>query len=186
MTRMPNSKKRSDYKSDIDSEIIRLYNEEHLTMEQIVERLHISTGTIHNHFKYLGVKIRSQGKIKGSRLRLNKDPVVLSYIAAIIDGEGSIWADIPVKKHKFQAYVIISNTSRELMDWLVKNTGVNVVYIQKRQKGVKVLYKWDTRRITEVLELLKAVAPYMVVKKDHAEEVIRLCEARIEEWNNAV
>lgn len=102
--------------------------------------------------------------------------VSLSYLAGIIDGEGSICVDIQresIKYHrKFDYYTLrlsIVNTDKNLMDWLVKNFNGSY-YLRKPKPGYKLCY---TYRLYghDLANLIVACIPYLIIKKPHADLV---------------
>ena len=98
--------------------------------------------------------------------------LALSYMAGIIDGEGSIY-------HNRADF---SNTSFKVMEW-AKNTFGGDIYViaipGKTKKCTKKCYRWSLSGIKNIYLFLKAIFPYLIVKKERAAEVIKLCEGRI-------
>jgi len=100
----------------------------------------------------------------------------LSYLAGIIDGEGSICVDLQRanpkygRKHDyFTLRLSIVNTDKNLMDWLVTNFQ-GTYYQRKPLPGYKICY---TYRIYghKLADLIVACLPYFIIKKPHAEIV---------------
>lgn len=106
-----------------------------------------------------------------------------AYIAGIIDGEGSI--SIVHRKSGAKRYYrlscSVSNTSKELMDYLKAKAG-GCVYSPncdspERRQNRRRLYHWGLAdRASE--NLLREVYPYLVIKKKQAGIGLRLQESK--------
>ncbi len=95
----------------------------------------------------------------------------------MIDGEGSI-SDNPT-----WIAVTVSNTDAELMVWLKAiGGGVRTVVPQSHDEFIarKPCYHWRLTGTLNVLLLLRAVEPYLIVKRAKAQKLIRTVEAIIE------
>lgn len=101
----------------------------------------------------------------------------ISYLAGIIDGEGSLSIAKAAQYHKefgqhFIAQVNIVNTNKDLIYWIMGKFGGHL-YLRKR---VKEFHKdnFALRIITKDLEnILEITIPYLIVKKKHAEIILR-------------
>jgi len=96
----------------------------------------------------------------------------LIYFAGIFDGEGSVNIEVqaPRENRKYYYYslrIIIINTNKDLMEWLVKNFD-GKYSARKKIEGRKLCYRW-AKCSREAAEILEACLPYMVVKKKQAE-----------------
>jgi hypothetical protein len=121
----------------------------------------------------------------------------LSYLAGLIDGEGSIcistalrwfWTNAAKTSrkqyHTYQLFVSVTNKSEKLMKWLVRNFG-GKYYPKKRKDVVKWAQAWDwqIRGKANKERLLLGVMPYLVVKQEQAKialEYLRLGDNSIE------
>lgn len=95
------------------------------------------------------------------------------YLAALIDGEGSISIEIQSKSvrhsRKIDYYslrLLVINTCKKLMDWLQQSFGGNV-RTRKKIEGRKTCYVWSIFS-HNAAELLTTCKPYMIIKKNHA------------------
>jgi hypothetical protein len=96
----------------------------------------------------------------------------LSYIAGIIDGEGSI--SIHYSKNTLQPYLAIANTNQELILWLKQKIGGSY-YAKKRYKPQhRVCYILVVKGL-RLRMLFEKLLPYLIVKKQHAKIVIEFC-----------
>jgi hypothetical protein len=107
----------------------------------------------------------------------------LAYIAGIIDGEGCIGLSRNrtkkqrQKNPKYQSEICVINTNKGLVDWLVRAGGLVNVRPRNDERW-KVAYRW---RIKESLhpDFLRAILPYLVIKRKQAELIIQYCETKI-------
>jgi hypothetical protein len=108
----------------------------------------------------------------------------LAYLAGIIDGEGTI----ALHKSKPSAFegreckIEVSNTNDKLINWLLSNVGGKVYSQIKRQPNGyerKPLMTWELHGTVNVYFLLRAIKPYLIIKKEEAEKVMAFCERRV-------
>ena len=98
------------------------------------------------------------------------------YMAAIIDGEGSI-VIYPNSSSKgtYNSEVVVPNTSLKLMEWLVGNFGgrYSVLY-PKDSHGYnrKPLYRWRISGKKNRENLILGVLPYLVIKLEQAKVML--------------
>jgi hypothetical protein len=102
-------------------------------------------------------------------LTLPDDPVILAYLAGLIDGEGSIMF---LNKHWC---VKIGMTDEPVIRWLADFGGL--FSIEKRPPPRKTPYYWSVHRRHDVLHLLRALLPYLRVKRAKAQQVLELMVA---------
>ena len=91
-----------------------------------------------------------------------------AYLAGVIDCDG--W--ISWKKDTNHWRIGVGTTSKKLIDLLMEMTGKSNVYVDKRSNRKwsdgskrKDCYFWEIFRIKEVIDLLKAIIPYLTIKK---------------------
>ena len=103
-----------------------------------------------------------------------------AYFAGIVDGEGSI--TVQVGGGQLTAYVLVSNSSAALMDWLYESAGGYVrAAISGRSaviKGTKPMYRWQIGG-ANAITLLEQVAPHLVIKGRQAHAAL----AAISAWH---
>jgi hypothetical protein len=118
-----------------------------------------------------------------------------AYLAGIVDGEGTItivtmgkWSKKQRKKYFYQrAVACISNTDYKLLDYL-KSLDLGGLSYDKRQgkSHWKQSFQWSLSSPATVYTFLKAIEPYLVIKKDKANEVIAwILEKRLQRIFNA-
>ena len=108
----------------------------------------------------------------------------LSYLAGIMDGEGTIsMCDKRIMKRKskgirktkkvyrarvnFSTTVTICNTDLRLIEWLVANFGGGVSHSKRQHEHWKSKITW-IMPIKEISKILTAILPYLVLKKEQA------------------
>lgn len=118
--------------------------------------------------------------------KVTYDPIKLAYLAGIVDGEGSlcVYRVNPAKYNRYQtpnfrAVLNISNTRKELVEWLDENfSNFNSGHKKHRRSIFKKnstherwIYEWVVQgyRLQDICEQL---LPYLVLKKRQAELII--------------
>lgn len=103
-----------------------------------------------------------------------------SYLAGILDGEGTICLHEIRNKQGYQHYglqIIVYGTSLRLMKWLVRYFG-GVYYIRsKTSLSKKIQYAWHPSGMKNREKMLLGVLPYLIIKKEQAKlalEFIRI------------
>lgn len=92
-------------------------------------------------------------------------PTELAYIAGLLDGEGCIGAQ------NSRWNVSITNTYRPVIDWLLRLGGKDHVR-QRYSAAHNPCWSWRVHAQQDVLALLEALVPFMIIKRDLAERVI--------------
>lgn len=105
----------------------------------------------------------------------------LSYLAGIIDGEGSISIEIQSQSIRwdrkcdyYSLRLLVINTNLPLLNWIQENFGGTIRQrpdVPNRRR----CYRWNICS-HNAAEILKACQPYMIVKKDHTEVFIKFAE----------
>ena len=108
------------------------------------------------------------------------DPMTLSYVAGLFDGEGTVGIRMGRKpgttEGRFHSVnVAITSTERSLVDWLKETFGgqVNPNHKENADRNYKDAWKWQllSRHAGAFLE---AVRPYLRVKGPQADVALRL------------
>lgn len=112
----------------------------------------------------------------------------LSYLAGIIDGEGTI--GIHKSHHKYtnieggytyQQYLEVTNTNILLLDWLVENFGGSISKRYKSSERHKDAYKWFVTG-RKSYKLIKTIRSYLLIKQEQADCAIELWE-KVSKWH---
>lgn len=108
----------------------------------------------------------------------------LSWLAALIDGEGSIMItnNSPgaaflrknpkaVNHRRVRLVISVSNTHLGLLSAIIQKTGLGTIYTHTRQpkeNHKKTSYTWRLNT-TEIREILPSLAPWLIVKREQAD-----------------
>ncbi len=104
-------------------------------------------------------------------------PHVASYIAGLVDGEGTVTLARAHRNEHRQLSVAISNTDINILNWVLKMVGLgkivpHKVYNKNHRQGFT--YRVVSR---EAMMLLKQITPYLLTyKKKRAKMVIKSLE----------
>ncbi len=110
------------------------------------------------------------------------DKEKFAYMAGLIDGEGTITFVKRGSKYpgKFIIRVIVTGTSKELFDWILKEFGgtidvTKVEDIKKELKSTQDIYYWyiTTRK---AVSLLRECYPFLVIKKKQADLIFEYAQ----------
>lgn len=121
------------------------------------------------HFRLAGLDYRRRYyKCRIRNLDVPDDPAALGYIAGMIDGEGSIAYQISYVEHRSYS-VCIANTDRSVMDWLLRFGGKVTT---RHRPPHRDCYHWRIHAKQDVVALLEAVLPYLIIKRGLALEAL--------------
>lgn len=111
----------------------------------------------------------------------------LAYTAGLLDGEGSIVIAVskPTEKNKLRTkshwlQVSITNTNREIIDWLLSTFGGHISDGTKSISRNKQRPTWNWRITSrKARDFLMKILPYLKIKRMHAEIAIEFQEYMI-------
>jgi len=172
--------KRQTAWEDWEKEMI-LDNHKKLPMRNIQRLLlpHRTRGAVYAMTERLGIKLREEDRW-GDFVEKEFPQTVWAYLAGIIDGEGTITI-LFTKRRNFCMIPLLSifNLNQALMEW-ISNT--LQLYCVERKKisgfGAPGGFMASTTCYPRVRWILKNILPYLVVKRKHAETVLRFIESR--------
>ena len=97
------------------------------------------------------------------------EPTKAAYLAGLIDGEGTIGVYGTQKCPRyFRCTVIVTNCDPVLMAWL-RELGVGRIDVQRgRLAQHRPVSRWRVEKREDVRAVLRAVLPYLVVKRAQA------------------
>jgi hypothetical protein len=95
-----------------------------------------------------------------SLAELNLSPEVWSYLAGMIDADGSFSTNLKMPG------LIIYNNSKPLIQWLDQVFPVANIYIDKRTTT----FQWSCRRRQSILWIIRNISPYLKIKYAQAAE----------------
>lgn len=115
----------------------------------------------------------------------------LAYIAGIIDGEGSIMISRDRSKSfmaqrlargstdpHYHAGIRVGMLDRRPLDLIVEVTGIGKIVEEKPYHHKRPMFRWALRKKTEVIQFLRLIMPYLIVKKEQAQLAIKF----MDEW----
>ena len=108
---------------------------------------------------------------------IDLSPTEAAYLAGIIDGEGTIGKDFNRNTYR----LTIGNTNKALLNWLYDKLGGRIK-AKKVREGRTPMYYWVCNQMYIVAQILSAVEPYLIVKKDKAKEAIDSLWQTIEQY----
>lgn len=97
----------------------------------------------------------------------------MSYLAGLIDGEGCFY--LANCKNGHGCYhtcprIIITNTSKDIMDWLKSNYGGMVLTKKMSKLSIKVCYQWVIEN-QKALMLANWIQPLLIIKKNEVKKL---------------
>lgn len=92
------------------------------------------------------------------------DAIEIAYAAGLFDGEGSISLVRQRVNRSHSPQVSVTSTDLEVLVWLQKRMGGNIVTKQPRKPAHSVSYDW---RLTDrrALIFLQLIRPYLVIER---------------------
>jgi len=159
-----------------------LYNRlisERLTIGKLAEELERDRAALYRLFnRRYGYRAgHAVGSAWSKTIKLPNDVAIHAYIAGLVDGEGSI---IKSKQYDIPHYsVTMSLTDEPCIRWVAQFVGTVSSYRPKGNR--KRCYKWSVARKYDVVELLKAILPYLIIKKEKAILAIEALEKELSE-----
>lgn len=114
----------------------------------------------------------------------------LSWLAGIIDGEGSIIINRRSTKYKngfvYACCVFVGNTDKRMIDLVssvLGEIGVKAcpTIYQSKTKCWNVMYNITVSKRSEIVRLLQHIYPYLITKRDRANLMLRWCNSRLEQ-----
>lgn len=118
-------------------------------------------------------------------MRYNQDnqreATLYAYLAGIIDGEGTIriGACKPNKKNpnwnvRYYAAISIGMVEKKVIEKLQQAFGSNI-WIECVPNR-KTIYRWGTSGTKNMIDIIKKLIPYLIVKKEQAKLILQFCE----------
>lgn len=148
-----------------------LLKAEGIPMQECARRVGVSISSLIGRSREKGyVSFELGNKWQAPKIKIPTSEGELGYIAAFIDGEGSITRFRTTKKPRYS--VSIANTHLAALEWMQKFGGK--IYEKRPSKNSpfrsnKQCYTWVLCRQWDIYFLLKAIIPYMIIKRHLAE-----------------
>jgi len=112
------------------------------------------------------------------------NPVNLAYVAGVLDCDGSIKVDMTANRKSVQCSLIIYNSERMLLEKCKAVIGGSVCgpyFHNVKQK--KPYFHLNLYAQKTLLEVLKALLPYLVIKKKIALKMVEYLEYRVNKFH---
>ncbi len=105
-----------------------------------------------------------------------RQAVLLAYLAGILDGEGCIRIGRAKKKRNpvYTAYVQVGMTDKIIPELFHQTFGGNLR--EERVSDRRSIWRWTCNSRVKVTEVLKAMLPFVIVKKKQIEIALDFCE----------
>lgn len=109
------------------------------------------------------------------------DKIQLAYTAGIMDGEGSIGlykciAKTCVRGYRYRVGIYITNTNLGLMKLLKSWFGGTIETLKNRFPQRKQIYRWTMNGVSDQLNFLRLIEPYLTIKRSQAKLAIKFFE----------
>jgi len=140
----------------------------------IARRMNLNRKSIRKYLNKMGMKPNLE-RLHSGTLNLPTEPTALAYIAGIVDGEGNIFSRSRPGR-RLQVVVDVTNTDKSLIDWLTGFGGRfhrNICRNSTNHFGKKEVYRWIVSRRRDVTLLLKAILPYLIIKREDANKTLK-------------
>lgn len=115
------------------------------------------------------IDLETEMSTRGKR-RLNK--LTASYLAGLIDGEGYI--GIQKKNGYYRAALKIAMTHKGIIEWLKQSFGGSINTRDRSGENCKDCYQWECIGNKNAISILKAVYPYLKVKREQAKTLFMI------------
>lgn len=162
------------------TEFIRLY-EAGWSTRDIGKKIGVSATTVNKWIKRKSPELMRRGRFRRLTIKCPTDKAALGYLAGIVDGEGYIGRiEITYKNRKIKIgwKLCVANTNEELINWLKRIGGS--VYQWKPRENRKKGFEWRLLRALDIHKFLKAILPYLIIKKKRAKDIVEEIEKRLQ------
>jgi len=173
-----------------NDEIRDLYLSKMMSTVQIAKIFGCNPSTILERLKDMNVKIRGGRhhvkKFFPKSIRIPNSQEKLAYFGGIIDSEGTVGFILNKKRSqdKVAPRLKVGNTDYKLITWLTSELGGRV-YTRNERGRHKPCYEWFVSGVQNIQPLLKAILPYLVIKREKAKEVLKFCQKEVEKRGGA-
>ena len=111
---------------------------------------------------------------------LRLTPEQKGYVAAMIDGEGSILMLSSKGGTRYNPVIVIANTDKKLITYLHNLLGLGHIYVSKPKGKRRRQYILKIGTHLEIFSLLKEVGGYLISKKQLASLMVKYCKSRLD------
>lgn len=100
------------------------------------------------------------------------DKVEKSYLAGIIDGEGTVTLTKHHKNETPSPSVSVANNNLKLLRWIKVRTGGTIVSKKKRKEHHRDSYAWTIKQ-NKAIRLLEEIKDFLIIKWPQADLIIK-------------
>ena len=94
-----------------------------------------------------------------------------AYIAGLLDGEGCISYYNVSNGNGYRGYstrIKVAMTDANPVYWLKDILGCGFITVREREAQYRRVFEWQTKSRVDIADVLEAVFPYLIVKKEQA------------------
>ncbi len=158
---------------DVGGPSIRGYGQQTCSVKGC-ERPHRARGYCTGHYRRFidhGEPGPAEIREQSAPLAVPSDPIVLAYLAGLMDGEGTVTR----KAERGYWCVKVAMMDGEVIDWLLAAMG-GTASSHHRPDRTRREHEWNVSRQVDVFRLLVAVLPYMRVMAKRSKAVAAIDE----------
>src|SRR5690606_9521375 len=112
-------------------------------------------------------------------LQFSMTPCEISYLAGIIDGEGTLSFKVNKKHKKIVPILQVTSTDQILIDWLQEKLSTTSQGISSRSLPQrKISFEFWLKGL-KLITLLEALQPYLLIKKEQCGILIGFIKSRL-------
>jgi len=111
------------------------------------------------------------------------------WLAGLIDGEGTITVKCYKRKdrYSYRPLIVVNNTSLELLSKMKDVVKCGTIMLHspsytKKHSNWNIVWRLEIKGSFSVYTLLQQIYPYLIVKRKHAEIVMKICEENIKAY----
>lgn len=127
---------------------------------------------------HLKLKINTRGISVWQTHKIDKMPMdsrMWAYLAGLFDGEGHLGFSFSSKMSAYPTPIMsIGNTNKEVIEWVKTNFGGGVLMRPRPSRST--MWEWCLWRRDGMGEIIRGMLPYLIIKKRHAELMLRYFE----------
>lgn len=169
-------------KIDLPKEIVDMFQNQYMSPKEIGEQFDCCSTTVRKYLKKYSVKMRNNGPLSKRTVR-ELSETEASYLAGIIDGEGSIYMQkIRRAIDGVSPTIVVRNTDDKLAKYLISIGGdINweKEHFDKRFGTTgKPCFHWYCRRLLDIGYVIRKILPYLVIKHEKALFILKEIKKR--------
>lgn len=155
--------------------LLHFYHEQHLTAQEVADKLGVSRSTVMKKMKLQNVPMRKNSCYRQT-IEMPSDQATLGYIAGLVDGEGtiSLYKREDLRGNKV-VMIQIGMTHKATIEWLHK-IGGTICPRKPRKPNHSTCYVWRLQGILDMLSFLEAIYPFLITKRQAATKAIEFLQ----------